>query len=481
VSQEAGLVRAIQEKPEDDATRLVYADWLKENGDPARAELIRVQCELARGVEDGPRLVILKTRERELCRANGPRWLGPLWSDITTRFERGMGSLLLSLREFHSKKVQQAAEWFARGGVQHLHLSGQSRLTSSLADTPLLGRLHDLGLVCCTVRDDGLKGLAASPHVAPLRTLSFKANHLGDEGLRALTMSPSLSRLTTLRLDDLGLGVPAIRAILESPRLPELTTLLLSHHGRRPGQDFSALAGCRGLRRLRRLHLFANKIDPAGKLVLLCSGDLAGLTELALALNPGLNPRPDLAWPTLTGTLALDNLQRLDVSSCRLSPTVAGALLRAPGLPKLTELDLSWNFSHTSAAVAQLAVLPELERLTTLRLCGSLTDDGARALAASPHLCMLKTLDLSFHCLTAAGIRDLVRSPNFPGLRFLHVGRSSPEPMAEAVKALISAPRLDRLALLDLDGWKVDADAKAALRQRFGGRTLLCWNASSLD
>ena len=43
-----GFLRAIIEHPEDDTPRLIYADWLEENGDPDRAEFIRVQCELAR-------------------------------------------------------------------------------------------------------------------------------------------------------------------------------------------------------------------------------------------------------------------------------------------------------------------------------------------------------------------------------------------------------------------------------------------------
>src|SRR5262249_46319231 len=42
------LLRALLETPEDDALRLVYADWLQENGQAERAEFIRVQCELAR-------------------------------------------------------------------------------------------------------------------------------------------------------------------------------------------------------------------------------------------------------------------------------------------------------------------------------------------------------------------------------------------------------------------------------------------------
>lgn len=35
------FLRTAQERPDDDAPRLVYADWLEEQGDP-QAELIRV-------------------------------------------------------------------------------------------------------------------------------------------------------------------------------------------------------------------------------------------------------------------------------------------------------------------------------------------------------------------------------------------------------------------------------------------------------
>lgn len=42
------LLAAIRKAPDDDAPRLIYADWLQDHGDEARAEFIRVQCELAR-------------------------------------------------------------------------------------------------------------------------------------------------------------------------------------------------------------------------------------------------------------------------------------------------------------------------------------------------------------------------------------------------------------------------------------------------
>jgi len=40
------LWRAIRANPDDDTPRLVYADWLDEHNEPARAEFVRVQCEI---------------------------------------------------------------------------------------------------------------------------------------------------------------------------------------------------------------------------------------------------------------------------------------------------------------------------------------------------------------------------------------------------------------------------------------------------
>src|SRR4051794_24770284 len=41
------FVRAILAAPEDDALRSVYADWLEESGDAARAEYLRLLCRLS--------------------------------------------------------------------------------------------------------------------------------------------------------------------------------------------------------------------------------------------------------------------------------------------------------------------------------------------------------------------------------------------------------------------------------------------------
>jgi uncharacterized protein (TIGR02996 family) len=80
---------------DDDAPRLVYADWLEDHGQPDRAAFVRVQCQLARLPEDDAlrpdtRREGLEAKERELLARHGPQWLGPLHSPLLHwKFRRG--------------------------------------------------------------------------------------------------------------------------------------------------------------------------------------------------------------------------------------------------------------------------------------------------------------------------------------------------------------------------------------------------------
>ena len=51
LTHEGAFLADICEHPDDDAPRLVYADWLDDHGQPERARLIRVQCEFAQLAE----------------------------------------------------------------------------------------------------------------------------------------------------------------------------------------------------------------------------------------------------------------------------------------------------------------------------------------------------------------------------------------------------------------------------------------------
>jgi uncharacterized protein (TIGR02996 family) len=69
----AALIAAIREAPDDDAPRLMAADWFEEQGgeaNTARAEFIRVQIQRANLPQDDIRQSELQARELRLLK----RW-----------------------------------------------------------------------------------------------------------------------------------------------------------------------------------------------------------------------------------------------------------------------------------------------------------------------------------------------------------------------------------------------------------------------
>src|SRR5262249_35857239 len=88
--QDEGFLDAILEDPEDDAVRLIYADWLEEHDQPARAEFIRVQIALAKLHAFDPRRAPLARRERELLAAHEIAWVSDLPQGVEGwQFARG--------------------------------------------------------------------------------------------------------------------------------------------------------------------------------------------------------------------------------------------------------------------------------------------------------------------------------------------------------------------------------------------------------
>ena len=71
------LLDAIKDNPDDDTPRLIYADWLDDQGD-VRGEFIRTQAALAGLAEDDPRHGELSAVCEALWEEHGERLLGPL-------------------------------------------------------------------------------------------------------------------------------------------------------------------------------------------------------------------------------------------------------------------------------------------------------------------------------------------------------------------------------------------------------------------
>ena len=71
---EESLLAQLAEHPEDDVTRLVYADWLEERGD-RRAEYLRLELALARSPEGSVEATVLEGRLRVFQPGMDHRWL----------------------------------------------------------------------------------------------------------------------------------------------------------------------------------------------------------------------------------------------------------------------------------------------------------------------------------------------------------------------------------------------------------------------
>src|SRR5262245_61836378 len=249
--QERAFWRAIIDSPEDDAPRLVYADWLDDHGQIERAELIRASCRLAAMPEhDADRLDLLD-RVRELARAETERWQRALKGIVDRlNLHRGLpGWAMLSCPKF----LQHGEELFRRAPVVQVSLRPHRPVTK-LAASPLLGRVRGLmlGYTIPTLSLSEGEKLLASPHLAGLVHLDLSGNRHGDGLAAALAGARHLTRLSSLDLSSTDLGPDGARA----------------------------LAGAAHLASLRELDLGSNRLGEAGLQALAASPHLGGLRKL---------------------------------------------------------------------------------------------------------------------------------------------------------------------------------------------------------
>src|SRR5437763_13595138 len=91
MKHQPGFLADILEGPDDNAPRLVYAEWLDDNGQSERAEFIRRQCELPSMPADHPQRQAKEKREKELREAHRKDWVGEVqvWAQKGAKFHRG--------------------------------------------------------------------------------------------------------------------------------------------------------------------------------------------------------------------------------------------------------------------------------------------------------------------------------------------------------------------------------------------------------
>jgi uncharacterized protein (TIGR02996 family) len=282
-AQQQTLLRAVCERPDEDAPRLRYAEWLEATGDPndaARAEFIRVQCQLAyihRGNEWG------KLREREEpLKSHCDRWASELprfdgirWDSVG--FRRGFVWEIWC--EDGEAFRRHAAAVFAAAPIQGVSFRRLRSLTP-VVEVPEFGRIRRMILQDSRLGPDDARGLAESPNASGLTALHLSGNRFGDAGAKALAASPYLRHLDNLDLGQNGIGDEGVAALAGSPVVASLSHLGL---GGNPltSRGAAALAASPHLNRITGMTLWdCTKIGPEGKQALKARfGDAASFSD----------------------------------------------------------------------------------------------------------------------------------------------------------------------------------------------------------
>jgi uncharacterized protein (TIGR02996 family) len=235
MASERAFLEAIIAEPDDDAVRLIFADWLEEQSNPslnARGEFIRVQIERHTLPADDPRQAELAEREEALLARHRQGWEGPLRQlgaqEVT--FRRGLPE---AARMDVTAFLTHPGELFTLAPIRGLTLSMREiqdeavRLEriQQLTQCPCLERLTSLNLVDNYIGDAGVTALAASPNLTHLISLDLSSNGIYAAGATALAASPTLAQITNLNLEYNWIGDAGAAALAESPFLNNLTTL----------------------------------------------------------------------------------------------------------------------------------------------------------------------------------------------------------------------------------------------------------------
>jgi uncharacterized protein (TIGR02996 family) len=396
MSDEAAFLAAIIANPDDDTPRLVYADWLDENGDPDRAEFIRLQIDSARGLTDR-RKIAVRDRLEELEKANRDEWLAPLRAacdgGVKAVFGRGFASTVSG----GSQLLKAYPAIAALCPVQRLDIDfGWSRIgperSTDLADSPALERLRWME---CRRFPDHFGPVLASPRLTGLHTLYLQWGWL-DGGVELVSRSPVAANLRHLWVWGASSGTVATTGGLgavTTAAWPALTQLRFDNLAMQPA-GVDALAREAAKRGWHSVHVCDHTVTSAcatsalkevlpSKVRCLSLGRAVDLREppepiadgvRALAFRGFDNGAAVARW--VMTNVAPGRFNRLGFRGTQLDPAVVCELAEWPGLAQLDELDLR----------------------------GTLLDDqGAAALAASPHLENVKLLLAAFNRITNKG------------------------------------------------------------------------------
>jgi uncharacterized protein (TIGR02996 family) len=352
MSDSDALLRGILENPDDDAPRLVYADWLEEEGKADHAELIRIQCERPHSVQRGARAAELEWAVGgSLAATPGVR----LW------WERGfIGRITTGLLNYldhagslasYAPAVEVVLERDNRDDaeMEDLDFEEYDAVFARFADCPQLTSCIALDLSAYCPGIEGMGLILRSPYLSNLRRLNAPNNEAGPSVEEVAR--PTYARLAWANFhnSDSASDCPSVTPLVTSPHLANLEYLDFGSC-EQGDDDLLALAATPHMARLRYLNVSVSWFTPAGIEALGRAGSLGALTELDLAHSFGSSfterDQPgsgDAHLAALANSPLIGQLTHLSLAGNGISDAGAQALAQSARSLRLTHLDLTSN------------------------------------------------------------------------------------------------------------------------------------------
>lgn len=377
-----GLLRAIQDSPDEDAPRLIYADWFEDQGDLDRAEFIRVQCRLARMSLYDPARPVLLRREYDLLSRHGNVWSKPLIGRVRRwRYRRGFVEQVKAEVEVFSNHAEML---WGNYPVRELHLTRSSAAeVRKLASSPWLAHVEALDLSNTSLGDKGLLALLGSTYLLGLRRLALSFCDLRSRGVRELARTEQLPALEELDLSGNELGAALLAEFVQRCELPRLQRLVWDR-------------------------------DDCTEEFLTALADSALVSRLKVLDNLGWESQEEDLAPLIRARL--DRVEEMDLGRSQLSMGMMLLMSLNESMRGLRRLDLTDN-GIGDEGVAVLVNAPLAETLEELSVSGcGITEKGARELARSSRIGRLRLLDLSENRIGEAGVAALAESTTLRSL-----------------------------------------------------------------
>jgi uncharacterized protein (TIGR02996 family) len=521
MNHEQAFLEAIRRRPGSRADRLVYADWLMEQGDP-RGEFIHCQIQARRAPRGSPRRLHWEARSHELLLAHEADWLGPMlgvignwdWNGGLLSWVTVAADVFLAHAEswlpalpllgVHLRKARDHIAELARC-QQLAHLSGlylgDNKLTDDDLDvllrSPYLKQIRSLYLQSNHISAQGIGILAQSPNLPQLRELCLGHNRLRDEAVALLASSRYLDKLRSLNLTMTGLSEQGVRTLAESALLSRLRILWCSLNNLPPG-CLATLARAPAFAGLRVLCHELNTLDDADVTALANSPHATALRHLALEGFPPVVG--DAGLSALANGSALGRLRFLSLGAGSWGAAGIEALGSSRTLTALRSLQIIADNEHGSVVAKSLLRQPLVRRLRHLNLCISRVDETSLA-ALATHTRPLRLRELSLpdapnllavledllsrnmlNALTslvladtpAGSLRALVEPGQLPELRRLTLCSVSD---LNDFQALLDSPLLGRLCELKIS---LSHEREKQLGREVMRRFCAVWNTPAL-